>query len=149
MVSQKLLGSQTRGGNAQLPFAGIPIPKDVENTQHFVGGSTGTGKSVCMSQYIESAVARGDRIICVDPDGASMRYFFRPGGVILNPFDKRGQGWSILNEIRTSFDCEQRQTDGVRVAAGPRITKCGDVVDIDSEAQRRIGHAGLARGARR
>ena len=107
MVSQKLLGSQTRGGNAQLPFAGIPIPKDVENTQHFVGGSTGTGKSVCMSQYIESAVARGDRIICVDPDGASMRYFFRPGGVILNPFDKRGQGWSILNEIRTSFDCEQ------------------------------------------
>lgn len=107
MVGQKVLASQTRKGKGQLLFAGIPIPKDVENTQFFVGGSTGTGKSVCISDYIESAVARGDRIICVDPDGASMRYFYKPGDVILNPFDKRSQGWSIFNEIRTSFDCEQ------------------------------------------
>jgi len=90
MVGQKVLASQTR-----------------ENTQFFVGGSTGTGKSVCISDYIESAVARGDRIICVDPDGASMRYFCKSGDVVLNPFDKRSQGWSIFNEIRTSFDCEQ------------------------------------------
>ena len=50
--------SQTRKGRPQLRFAGIPIPKEVENTQFFVGGSTGTGKSVCISDYIESAVAR-------------------------------------------------------------------------------------------
>jgi hypothetical protein len=107
MVSQYVLAAQTRKGNAQLRFAGIPIPAEVENTQFFVGGSTGTGKSVCISDYIESAVERNDRIICVDPDGASMRYFHRPGDVILNPFDRRSQGWSIFNEIRTSFDCEQ------------------------------------------
>ena len=107
MVSQILLAGQTRKGKGQLRFAGIPIPKDVENTQFFVGGSTGTGKSVCISDYIESAAARGDRIVCVDPDGASMRYFYKSGDVILNPFDKRSQGWSIFNEIRTSFDCEQ------------------------------------------
>ena len=107
MVSQTLLAGQTRNGHGQLRFAGIPIPKEVENTQFFVGGSTGTGKSVCISDYIDSAAARGDRIVCVDPDGASMRYFYQPGDVILNPFDKRSQGWSIFNEIRTSFDCEQ------------------------------------------
>ncbi|RYF48622.1 MAG: type VI secretion protein, partial [Comamonadaceae bacterium] len=75
MVSQTLLAARTRRGQAQLLFAGIPIPKEVENTQFFVGGSTGTGKSVRISDYIESAVARGDRLVCVDPDGASMRYF--------------------------------------------------------------------------
>lgn len=107
MVSPKMLAAQTKAGKEQLRFAGIPVPKDVESTQFFVGGSTGTGKSVCIGDYIDSALTRGDRIICVDPDGGFMRHFFQPSDLILNPFDKRGQGWSIFNEIRNSFDCEQ------------------------------------------
>ncbi|MGJ7574863.1 type IV secretion system DNA-binding domain-containing protein [Variovorax sp. RB2P76] len=107
MVSQHVLASRTRAGRGQLRFAGIPVPRAVESTQFFIGGSTGTGKSVCISGYIESALARGDRLVCIDPDGASMRYFHAPGDCILNPFDKRSQGWSVFNEIRTSFDCEQ------------------------------------------
>jgi len=107
MVSQPILVAQTRKGKGQLCFAGIPIPHAVENTQFFVGGSTGTGKSVCVAGYIESVLARGDRLICIDPDGASMRHFHAPGDRILNPFDQRSQGWSIFNEIRTSYDCEQ------------------------------------------
>ncbi|SFQ70544.1 Type IV secretory pathway, VirD4 component, TraG/TraD family ATPase [Variovorax sp. OK605] len=107
MVSEHVLASITRGQKGQLRFAGIPVPQAVESTQFFIGGSTGTGKSVCIADYIESARARGDRLICIDPDGASMRFFHAPGDKILNPFDKRSQGWSIFNEIRTSFDCEQ------------------------------------------
>jgi len=109
MVSRTLLAASARkrGGGQQLRFAGIPVPREVENTQFFVGGSTGTGKSVCICDYVDSAVRRRDRVICVDPDGASMRYFYQPGDMILNPFDRRSQGWSIFNEIRTSFDCEQ------------------------------------------
>lgn len=107
MVSQHVLASKTRSGRGQLRFAGIPVPHATESTQFFVGGSTGTGKSVCIGDYVESALARGDRMVCIDPDGASMRYFFSQGDRILNPFDKRSQGWSIFNEIRTSFDCEQ------------------------------------------
>lgn len=107
MVSQTLLAAQTRRQTGQLRLAGISIPASVENTQFFVGGSTGTGKSVCIADYLESAVDRGDRIVCVDPDGASMRHFWRPGDLLLNPFDRRSQGWSIFNEIRTGFDCEQ------------------------------------------
>jgi hypothetical protein len=107
MVSRALLASRTRKGSDQLVFAGIPVPPSVETTQFFVGGSTGSGKSVCITDYLESALRRGDRIICVDPDGASLRHFHAAGDVILNPFDRRSQGWSIFNEIRTSFDCEQ------------------------------------------
>lgn len=107
LVSPVLLAARTRQGPGQLRFATIPVPQEVESTQFFVGGSTGTGKSVCIGDYIESTAARGDRLVCVDPDGASMRYFHRSGDVILNPFDRRSQGWSIFNEIRSSFDCEQ------------------------------------------
>ena len=107
VISQTLLAARTRRGRGQLTFAAIPIPKEAESTQFFVGGSTGTGKSVCIGDYIDSACRRGDRVICVDPDGASMRYFGSPADVVLNPFDRRSQGWSIFNEIRTSFDCEQ------------------------------------------
>jgi len=107
LTSQQLMVSLTRRRARQLRLAGIPIPPAVENTQFFVGGSTGTGKSVCIADYLASAVDRGDRVVCVDPDGASMRHFWRPGDVVLNPFDRRSQGWSIFNEIRTGFDCEQ------------------------------------------
>lgn len=107
MVNPRVLSAMTKKGDGQLRFAGIPVPKEVESTQFFIGGSTGSGKSVAISDYIESALRRGDRLICVDPDGGFMRYFYRHGDLILNPFDKRGQGWSIFNEIRNSFDCEQ------------------------------------------
>jgi len=107
MVNWHRLASMARRGKNQLRFLGIPVPKDVESTQFFVGGSTGTGKSQCIADYVESAQQRGDRIICIDPDGGFMRHFYHPGDMILNPFDARGQGWSIFNEIRASFDCEQ------------------------------------------
>jgi hypothetical protein len=107
MVSRDLLAGRTRCGKDQLRFATVPVPRQVENMQFFVGGSTGAGKSVCIADYLDSATARGDRVVCVDPDGASMRYFHRAGDFILNPFDSRSQGWSIFNEIRAGFDCEQ------------------------------------------
>lgn len=107
MISQDALISLTKKGKDQLLFGGIPVPKHAESTQFFVGGSTGTGKSVCISTYIDSLLARNDRMICVDPDGGFMRYFFREGDKILNPFDMRSEGWSIFNEIRSHYDCEQ------------------------------------------
>lgn len=107
MVNARALYAKTKKGKNQLIFMGVPVPHEVESTQFFVGGSTGSGKSQCIAHYIESAQARHDRILCIDPDGGFMRHFFQGGDVILNPFDSRGQGWSIFNEIRASFDCEQ------------------------------------------
>lgn len=107
MISQSALISMTKKGNDQLLFGGIPVPKEVESTQFFCGGSTGTGKSVCIGLYIDSLLARKDRMVCVDPDGGFMRYFYKEGDIILNPFDVRSEGWSIFNEIRSDYDCEQ------------------------------------------
>lgn len=91
----------------QLVFATVPVPKMIENLQYMVVGSTGAGKSQAIAEYIESALRRGDRIICVDPNGGFMKDFYQPGDVILNPFDERGVSWSIFNEIRTLYDCDQ------------------------------------------
>lgn len=107
MISPWMLSSMTKTGKAQLRIADIPIPEKVESTHFAITGSTGTGKSNAINGYIDSVKERKERMICVDPDGGFMQYHYKPGDVILNPFDARTSGWSIFNEIRNDFDCDQ------------------------------------------
>lgn len=109
MVSDmKLKQANKERGSNQLRLCGIPVPKACENLHFLFTGSTGSGKTVAISELIESAQERSDdRILCVDPNGGFLRHFYQEGDIILNPFDERGTGWSIFNEIRTKFDCEQ------------------------------------------
>lgn len=107
MVSPAELKDITKERAAQLSIAGVPIPTKTEKEHLMVTGSTGSGKSQAIAEYIESAQARGDRIICVDPNGGFMLHFHRDGDTILNPFDERGKAWSIFNEIATAYDVTQ------------------------------------------
>lgn len=93
-------------GKKQLRLATIPVPIFKEYLHFEFIGSTGSGKSQAIEEYIESALERGDRVICVDPNGTFMSKFFQPNDHILNAFDSRGQSWSIFNEIRTSYDLQ-------------------------------------------
>lgn len=93
--------------NQQLSFMGVPVPLTVEYLHFEIVGSTGSGKSQVIADYIESALKRKDRVITIDPNGTFMSHFFQPGDLILNPFDQRGQSWSIFNEIKTPYDVEQ------------------------------------------
>lgn len=110
MVSVDQLRDQTRifipWLYQQLSFASVPIPKWLESLHFAVIGSTGTGKSVVISDYLESAIARNERIVCVDPNGSFMEKFWQPGDIILNPFDARTRFWGIFNEIRSAYDVE-------------------------------------------
>jgi type IV secretory pathway TraG/TraD family ATPase VirD4 len=71
-----------------------------------LAGSTNTGKSTGINELIASAIARGDRLIMVDPNGHSLARFYQKGDVVLNPFDKRSVQWSLFNEIRSEYDFE-------------------------------------------
>lgn len=93
-------------GQKQLSLAGIPVPKMKEYLHFEFVGSTGSGKSQAIEEYIESALVRGDRVICVDPNGSFMSKLYRPNDLVLNAFDSRGQSWSIFNEIRTAYDIQ-------------------------------------------
>ena len=94
-----------RGVN-QLKFCGVSVPSKLKNLHFFVSGSTGSGKSVLIAAFLDSIKNNG-RIVCIDPNGSYLRNFYKSGDVILNPFDARGAGWSIFNEIKSRFDVEQ------------------------------------------
>jgi len=68
------------------------MPVAVETLHLLVAGSTGSGKSVLIREMAYSALHRGDRIVVVDPNGDMVANFYRPGDVLLNPYDSRGRG---------------------------------------------------------
>ena len=90
----------------QLKFCGVSVPSKVKNLHYFVTGSTGSGKSVLIASFLDS-IKNSGRIVCVDPNGSYLKNFYKNGDIILNPFDARGMGWSIFNEIKSRFDVEQ------------------------------------------
>jgi len=105
MISQRSLRRQTtESGKAQVLVADTPIPTWLETLHLLIAGATGTGKTVGIAQIVETILRRGDRAIIVDPNGAFLSRFYFPGDVVLNPFDKRSEAWSIFNELRDEYD---------------------------------------------
>lgn len=88
----------------QVNLANIPIPVEIESLHFLINGATGTGKSVLLREMAYRAILRGDRVIVLDPNADMMTKFYRPSDVILNPYDKRTEGWSFYNEIRGDYD---------------------------------------------
>jgi type IV secretory pathway TraG/TraD family ATPase VirD4 len=93
---------------ASLTLAGVPIAAS-EETRHFkLIGTTGTGKSSAIRGLVAGALARGDRAVITDPEGAYLRRFYdrRRGDVILNPFEARSVKWDPFAEIREPWDVD-------------------------------------------
>ncbi len=91
----------------QVTLAGVPIPFEGETLHFLIVGRTGTGKTVAIKEMLSAIIPRMDRVIITDPNGDFISHFWKKGDVILNPFDKRGEGWSIFNEIRDEYDFDK------------------------------------------
>ena len=87
-----------------IALAGQIVPQGVETKHTALIGTTGTGKSTVTATIIETARARGDRMVIADPGGEAMRRFWREGDVILNPFDARSAKWDLFAEIEEPTD---------------------------------------------
>jgi type IV secretory pathway TraG/TraD family ATPase VirD4 len=94
------LGIARRG----IALGGVPLPPQNETLHCLLAGSTGSGKTTLMDQVLASTIARGDRVIAVDPGGHHLSHFWKQGDLVLNPFDQRSPGWSVFNEVRRDFD---------------------------------------------
>ena len=97
---------QLRGPQA-APYtvAGIPWPKEAETLHTIVSGTTGSGKTVLISDLVEQIRARGERCIVYDKMGSYTETFFdRDRDILLNPLDKRSPRWSPFLEARTDRD---------------------------------------------
>lgn len=105
VVTADELARKTRESKKkQITIAGVPMPTEAENTHVSIGGSTGTGKSTLFKEMMVCGLARGDRMVVLDPDGEFLSNFYRQGDKVLNPYDARSEGWSFFNEIRADFD---------------------------------------------
>ena len=89
------------GGRRLRPYsiAGIPYPERTETQHTIVSGTTGSGKTVLISDLVAQIRARGERCVVYDKMGSYTRAFFDPArDVLLNPLDTRAPRWSPFLE---------------------------------------------------
>ena len=90
---------------APYTVAGIPWPKGAERLHTIVSGTTGSGKTVLISDLVEQIRSRGERCVIYDKMGSYTETFFDPRqDVLLNPLDERAPRWSPFLEARTARD---------------------------------------------
>ncbi|KIE06287.1 hypothetical protein NF27_AF00010, partial [Candidatus Jidaibacter acanthamoeba] len=81
-------------------LVGVPYPPSGETQHTMIAGSTGSGKTILISEIIEQIKLRGDKAVIYDFTGTFTERFYNPKkDIILNPFDSRSRGWSILEEV--------------------------------------------------
>ena len=95
------------GGRHIRPYsiAGIPYPERTETQHTIVSGTTGSGKTVLISDLVSQIRSRGERCVIYDKMGSYTRSFFdRDRDVLMNPLDARAPRWSSFYEARNPRD---------------------------------------------
>ena len=86
-------------------IAGIPYPARTETQHTIVSGTTGSGKTVLISDLVAQIRARGERCVVYDKMGSYTAAFFDPvRDVLMNPLDARAPRWSPFLEARNPRD---------------------------------------------
>ena len=112
-LRRRVLPLHTRIAGAFFPsalksrprVAGVPWPERAETQHTIVSGTTGSGKTVLISDLVAQIRERGERCILYDKMGSYTRAFFDPArDVLMNPLDARAPRWSPFLEARTPRD---------------------------------------------
>ncbi len=103
------LGGLSRVSRAPpaVPYriAGVPYPVRTETQHTIVSGTTGSGKTVLISDLVAQIRDKGERCVVYDKMGSYTRAFFDPArDVLLNPLDARAPRWSPFFEARNPRD---------------------------------------------
>ena len=86
-------------------IAGVPWPKGNEQLHTLIVGTTGSGKTVCISDLLEQIEKQGGKAIVYDKMGSFIPYFYRSDrDFILNPFDYRDARWDLFGEAESETD---------------------------------------------
>ena len=90
-----------RGEASDIKIAGIPLPKYSEIQHILITGTTGAGKTVCMSEFLSHIRRKAQRAIVYDHMGVYTQRFYRPEkDILLNPLDQRSVIWDIWAECK-------------------------------------------------
>lgn len=92
---------------SNLKLAGVPLIANSE-TQHILfAGTTGSGKSVALTELMDQVREKHQKAIVYDSDGSFIARYYRPGkDLILNPLDQRSPFWNIWQECQDQADFE-------------------------------------------
>lgn len=112
IINSKLLRALINKDNKKSKYLSytlgdIPYPAHSENTHTLIAGSTGSGKTILISELINQIRQRGDRAILYDKMGVyTERFYDKRKDILLNPFDKRSHTWNIFKEVKqeANFD---------------------------------------------
>ena len=86
-------------------IAGIPYPERTETQHTIVSGTTGSGKTVLISDLVAQIRSKGERCVIYDKMGSYTATFFDPArDVLMNPLDARAPRWSPFLEARNPRD---------------------------------------------
>tara|TARA_R110000868_G_scaffold266583_1_gene525829 strand:- start:46485 stop:48323 length:1839 start_codon:yes stop_codon:yes gene_type:complete len=89
-------------------IANVPLVIGSEVQHTMITGSTGTGKTVCMSSLLSQIRAKKQRAVVYDKMGTYTQWFAREGkDIILNPLDERFPGWHTWGECRMASDYDR------------------------------------------
>jgi len=80
-------------------LAEVEWPWRLEQSHTMLVGTTGTGKTVALSELLAEARSRGQSAVVFDLTGAFIEAFFdSERDIILNPLDARCPSWSVFND---------------------------------------------------
>ena len=86
-------------------IADVPYPEWAETQHTIVSGTTGSGKTVLISDLVAQIRDRGERCVIYDKMGTYTRFFYdSKRDVLLNPLDARAPRWSPFFEARGPRD---------------------------------------------
>ena len=132
------------GGKRLRPYsiAGIPYPERTETQHTIVSGTTGSGKTVLISDLVSQIRTKGERCVIYDKMGTYTRSFFdHDRDVLMNPLDARAPRWSPFLEATNPRDFD--------MMAAALIPQQKDTVDpfwVTAARQLFANGAGVLRG---
>ena len=93
--------------HSELTLAEVPLIANSE-TQHILfTGTTGSGKSVALTELMDQVRARQQKAIIYDNDCSLIARYYRAGkDLILNPLDQRSPFWNMWQECKDQADFE-------------------------------------------
>ena len=93
------------GHYAPAHLAGVSWPWRLEQSHTMLIGTTGTGKTVALTELVAEARLRGQRAVIFDLTGAFIEAFYEPTrDIILNPVDARCPLWSVFNDCSSEAE---------------------------------------------
>lgn len=89
-----------------LRLGSVTIPHRLETRHIAMAGTTGSGKTTALRQWLDAIERRGEAALVYDTSGEFIAHYYDParGDVILNPFDQRGAFWDPFAEIKHPAD---------------------------------------------